>query len=412
MFNLKTTEVIDNYVHCNGGYSGPAVKLGAGIAGYEALEAVHSAGYRILTGDCSTVGVTGGYTQGGGHSALINQYGMAADQVLEWELVTANGEHLIATPTENIDLYWALSGGGAGTFGVVLSMTVKIYPEGPVGTAFLSFNGSSVDDTTYLTAVESWWTALPGILDTGVTPVWVVSSQGFIMQSLTALNKTASETNEILQPFLSRLDALGIPFTFTAEELPSYFDVYDQTLGPLPFGPFPGSMLFNSRFVPRTIVDNNASVSKLTATMNTIVNDTSIAQWEFGCSGFNVQKVDHPDNAVAPYWRDAIAMCITVSFWDWTIPFDAMTARRQFMADTITPAMESATPNGGAYLNEADPLVYPLGSTDWIDTFYGSNYPKLRQIKALRDPDSIFYARTAVGSEDWVIDDDGRLCPA
>lgn len=60
------------------------------------------------------MGIAAGYTQGGGHSLLISGYGMAADQVLEWEVVTPMGEHLFATPQQNIDLYWALSGGGDG----------------------------------------------------------------------------------------------------------------------------------------------------------------------------------------------------------------------------------------------------------------------------------------------------------
>jgi FAD/FMN-containing dehydrogenase len=57
---------------------------------------------------------------------------MAADQALEWEVIISDGDHLTASPIENTDLYWALSGGGAGTFAVVLSMTVKLYAEGPL----------------------------------------------------------------------------------------------------------------------------------------------------------------------------------------------------------------------------------------------------------------------------------------
>lgn len=82
------------------------------------------------------------------------------------------------------------------------------------------------------------------------------------------------------------------------------------------------------------------------------------------------------------------------------------------MADVITPAMEAATPDSGAYLNEADPYVYPPGSLKWQNTFYGTHYPRLRQIKDKWDPQSVFYANTAVGSEDWTEDASGRLCKA
>lgn len=58
---------------------------------------------------------------------MSSEYGLGADQVLEWEVVTANGDHIVATPSNNADMYWALSGGGPGTFGVVISMTVRAH---------------------------------------------------------------------------------------------------------------------------------------------------------------------------------------------------------------------------------------------------------------------------------------------
>lgn len=58
-----------------------------------------------------TVGFVGGYIQGGGHSALSSLYGMAADQALEFEVITTDGRFVRASPSENKDLFWALSGG-------------------------------------------------------------------------------------------------------------------------------------------------------------------------------------------------------------------------------------------------------------------------------------------------------------
>lgn len=49
-------------------YTGPVVKLGAGVQAFEAYEAGRKAGLDIVGGECPTVGVAGGYTQGGGHS--------------------------------------------------------------------------------------------------------------------------------------------------------------------------------------------------------------------------------------------------------------------------------------------------------------------------------------------------------
>ncbi|KAI0398911.1 hypothetical protein F4802DRAFT_603490 [Xylaria palmicola] len=62
---------------------------------------------------------------------------LGSDQVLE-EVITAEGKHLIVTPTRNQDLYWALSGGG-GTYGVALSMNVKLHKDMPIAVVILSF---------------------------------------------------------------------------------------------------------------------------------------------------------------------------------------------------------------------------------------------------------------------------------
>lgn len=51
-----------------------------------------------------------GHYRGGGHSPISSKYGLAADQVLEWEVITGAGDFVKASPTENSDLYWALSG--------------------------------------------------------------------------------------------------------------------------------------------------------------------------------------------------------------------------------------------------------------------------------------------------------------
>lgn len=89
-------------------FTGTALKLGAGVQGYEMLRAATALGRVAVGGECPTVGVAGGYTQGGGHSALSTNFGLAADQTLSFEVVTARGELVTASKTENTDLYWAL----------------------------------------------------------------------------------------------------------------------------------------------------------------------------------------------------------------------------------------------------------------------------------------------------------------
>ncbi|KAI1408029.1 putative FAD-dependent isoamyl alcohol oxidase [Hypoxylon sp. FL1857] len=406
--NLKTIDIMQNYK--SGNYSGPAAKLGAGVIGGEVYEAMKAAGYRAVGGDCPTVGLAGGYTQGGGHSLLSGAVGMGADQVLEFDVVTPRGQHLTATPTQNQDLYWALAGGGPGTFGIVLGITVKIYPEGPVGGASLSFN--STDKEAFATAMEAFWKAQPAIVDTGATILFTIDSTGFSFDRFTAVNKTEDEVKQMLAPFRSDLDKIGIAYDFATEHYDTYIDSWVAFGGPLPYGLVPSTFMFNSRMIGRDIISTSQGITKVVEAMNSIVNDTQYGDWSLGCQTFNVKDIPHPDNALASHWRDAIAICITILPWDWEIPWSEMLARKSHLGDVIAPKLIAATPGSGAYLNEADPYVYPLGSTEWKDTFYGSNYPRLLQIKNKWDPQSVLYARTAVGSEAWVEDANGRICRA
>ncbi|GLA82316.1 hypothetical protein AtubIFM56815_006500 [Aspergillus tubingensis] len=143
---LKDIEIVE---YQSTGYFGPAIKVGAGVQILDAMNAAHEQGYTLVGGNCQTVGYAGGYSQGGGHGQLMSMYGLAADQVLEWEVITATGDHLIATPFNNSDLYWAMSGGGGGTYAVALSMTSKLYTDLPTAIANLTFTNDRVTEDMF-----------------------------------------------------------------------------------------------------------------------------------------------------------------------------------------------------------------------------------------------------------------------
>ena len=69
----------------------------------------------VVGGNAQTVGASGGYTLGGGHGAMGVKYGLAVDNVLEVDIVTADGKLLTANACKNSDLFWAVRGGGGGT---------------------------------------------------------------------------------------------------------------------------------------------------------------------------------------------------------------------------------------------------------------------------------------------------------
>jgi FAD/FMN-containing dehydrogenase len=66
-----------------------------------------------------------------GHTPLSTQYSLGSDHFLEAKVVTTDGNLVIANKVSNSDLFWALRGGGGGTFGVVVEATIKAYADIP-----------------------------------------------------------------------------------------------------------------------------------------------------------------------------------------------------------------------------------------------------------------------------------------
>ncbi|HEY0436940.1 MAG TPA: FAD-binding protein, partial [Phenylobacterium sp.] len=106
----------------------PAVSLGAGCVWMDAYKAVTTGvGRYVQGGGCTTVGVAG-LVQGGGFGSHSKSYGTAAASLLEAEVVTADGKVRIVNPAREPDLFWALKGGGGGTFGVITRLTLATHP--------------------------------------------------------------------------------------------------------------------------------------------------------------------------------------------------------------------------------------------------------------------------------------------
>ena len=105
---------------------------------------------------------------------------------------------LTASATENTDLYWALSGGGGGTYAVVLSLTVKAYPAKQVGGAAMQLLASSTTPEKYAAATAKLIELLPGMIDAGAMVVFLVSTQYIVIKPVTVWDSTAAYVKDVV----------------------------------------------------------------------------------------------------------------------------------------------------------------------------------------------------------------------
>jgi len=194
----------------------PVFTLGAGVQWIEAYEAAGQQN-RVLVGATSrSIGAAGGWLAGGGHSAISPNYGLGTpnspvwtksysfdcfvgvDNVLEITIVTADGDHVIANPYQNEDLFWALRGGGGSTWGVVTSVTYKTHPSAPLSSAFLLANFTDVNSTQNVPAEIIRLT--PSLVEQGYGG-YCTTTPDQISLAFMSPNVTAEETHATFLPF-------------------------------------------------------------------------------------------------------------------------------------------------------------------------------------------------------------------
>ena len=137
-----------------------SVSIGSGSSlgsVYKALTPSHLA---IPAGSCFPVGVAG-HSLGGGFGLLGRPFGLACDSILSMEMVDASGQIRTVSAQENPDLFWALRGGGNGSFGVVTNFNFRTSPVNMVAKFGMTWNKPIAQAVKIVQAWQQWLEDLP-----------------------------------------------------------------------------------------------------------------------------------------------------------------------------------------------------------------------------------------------------------
>jgi hypothetical protein len=294
-------------------------------------------------------------------------------------------------------------------------MTIRAYPKMPVTTLTFTFMTSAdVSADTFFAGLGAYMSHFETFTAAGTYGYFLVVSMGpgqyfFSMNPMWGSNITESDFTTLVTPFLNDLADLGIPVTPVITEYPSYYQAFN--------GSFPGPEAVGgadnhaaSRLFPKENFEGALLDKTLAAVRHAIEGGGVLIGYNIAAAA---NAAVNQDNSVHPAWRKAQAFFILGGSW----AANATDAEIQQVSETMTTdwmeRWREVTPGGGTYMSEAD-----INEPNFQDAFYGVHYPRLLELKKKYDPKSVFYAPTAVGSEEWYITDqlewiptqNGRLC--
>ena len=425
---------------CEGRQAGqPAVSVGAGAIWMHTYNEVTTKGGRYVQGGgCGTVGVAG-LVQGGGFGSYSKNYGTAAASLLEAEIVTADGAVRIANACTNADLFWALKGGGGGSFGVVTRMTLRTHAL-PASFGFVA--------TTIKASSNAAFRRLAGRLvsfsaENLLDPHWgeIVNVKPGntldIQMSFQGLDQ--EQAGAIWKPLLQWVAGAPEDFTFTMAPLiravparrrwdPDFIRTYapaairtdDRPGAPTDNIYWSANVSeaghfiegFESIWLPATLLQANRQGQLTDALLAAARHSTVEIHFQKGLAGATGEVAAAArDTATNPAVIDAFALAIIASEGPPAYPGlrghepNLAAARRN--AGKVSEAMaelKKVAPDAGSYVAESSYF-----QTSWQKAYWGANYPRLLEIKKQCDPSGLFFVRHGVGSEDWSADGFTRL---
>ncbi|CAG9990958.1 unnamed protein product [Clonostachys byssicola] len=359
--------------------------------GLELNKALAQSDLFYVGGTWAGVSAAGGFGQAGGYGPLTAQYGLGVDQWLEAKIVTPDGELLIANEVSNPDLFWAIRGGGGGTFGIVVEATFKTYPTIPILSfhwyinSTLTVNETNSDGRTPTSEAMAYlFSELPDLHSKGISAYFFVFPDNIRCHAIHPDHlANATDANEIWGPILTKMQSFEgmTPFQSKHYHYSSFKDFYETTYGPSNDPPVPvshGNVPFDSRLLGPDHLRSPDLTSALSGTGGS---------YGVLMAGPGMAVGDGKDTSANPGWRKA------------TVLINAFKSNT-----TNADGLRELAPDMGTYINEAS--IY---EPDWSKSFWGDNYPRLSTIKEEIDPDMVFWVSPGINAN-YVEVVDGRVC--
>jgi len=320
-------------------------------------------GLAVTGGAISTTGIAG-YTLGGGLGWLMSTQGLACDNLVAVELVTADGEVLDVTDESDPDLMWGLRGGG-GNFGIAASLTYRLRPQPMVVGGLIAHPFDAAGDM--LRFYRDATAAYPDELTSFAGLVHAPDGSGMKLAAMIVCHTDPARADADLAPFL----AFGSPLV--------------TEVGPMPYP------------VMNTLIDAgypegalNYWLSSFTSGLSDALIDLMIERFASVPSPMSAILLEHfhgavtrvPETATAVPHREAGYNLLLPT--EWMDPADT-TRCIAWTKDTYAAFSEHLT--GRRWLNY-------LGDDqrdDAIRAAYGPNYDRLVDVKRRYDPGNVFH---------------------
>jgi len=318
------------------------------------------------------------------------------------------GDHVTANSFQNPDLFFALRGGGGGSWGVVTRVTIRTFPDPP--TAVQSLTISSANSTAFWAFIEAFHVDLPSINDAGGSGYYFITPSPNVSTLSIALFFAGHQNDTIMASVVDPLISLAnktfspssvVPLRFQA---PGFRYVIDQLL---PSDSDTGGAIvrIGSRLISHKFLSSRPGAAKLTSALQNIsiqFPDATITGHVV--SGGQVARNSNLDVAVNPAWRRTVTHLVSGVGWSPTATVEEQREKKRQVTEVMVPMLAELEPDMGAYLNEAD-----ANERDFQKSFWGDNYKMLRETKRKWDPEEVFIVRAGVGSEEWDAEGGCRL---